>query len=140
MKRPQMPKGQTPYTGPFCIMEVLGWYSYRLSDGQKWNTHHFKHILPNPTEWTEFSPLATTQPQEGEGDEVVDIGVLEAEQRPEGEAILPGPVAAAPVEPRYSAHEHHAPDRLSMDTQLPQKKGRKNDVSVYVHITCWSFM
>ncbi len=108
-KWPQTPKGRSPYAGPFLIIEVLGRYSYQLSDGQKWNSRHLIHSLPNPTEWTKLSPLVTVQPQGGVGDaaahEAVGVGIQEAEQGAEEEAILPGLVAVTPVEPQYPTHE-----------------------------------
>ncbi len=94
-----MPKGRSPYAGPFRIVEVLVCHSYRLSDGQKWNSRHLKHFLPSSMEWTILSPSATDQPQGGVGGVEAQEGVVEEE------AILPDPVAAAPVQPWYPMHD-----------------------------------
>ncbi len=74
MKQPQTPKGQR--AGPFRVIEIVSRYTYRLSDGQKWNCCHLKRYLPSPVEWTELAPQLLIQPQ--------------------GENALPGPVAIAP--------------------------------------------
>ncbi len=66
--RPQTPKGQTPYAGLFCIMKVLGCYSYLLLDGQKWNLHLLKRFMPPQTTWTELINL----PPIAEGTEVTE--------------------------------------------------------------------
>ncbi len=40
------PKGRSPYAGPFWAVEVIGWCTYLLSDGQKWNVCQLKRFLP----------------------------------------------------------------------------------------------
>ncbi len=67
MKRPQMPKGQNPYTGPFWVIEVVGRYMNQLSDGQKWNCCRLKRYLPSPVEWTELVLQSLSPPQGGVG-------------------------------------------------------------------------
>ncbi len=37
VRLPHIPKGQTPFSEPRRVTEVLGNYTYRLSDGQVWN-------------------------------------------------------------------------------------------------------
>ncbi len=122
-------------------MEVLGRHSYRLSDGQKWNSRRLKRFPPNPVEWTEFSPLVTVQPHGGVGDaavhEVVNVGTQEAEQGAEVEAALPGLIAAAPVEPWYPTCDRRAPDWFSTDVQLPQDRGRKK-WCIHIDLQCVS--
>ncbi len=67
MKRPQMLKGQNPYTGPFWVIEVVSRYMYRLSDSRKWNRRRLKRYLPSPVEWTELALQLLNQPQGGVG-------------------------------------------------------------------------
>ncbi len=38
----QVPKGFSPYSGPYNVIEVLGRYSFQLSDGQKWSMRAMK--------------------------------------------------------------------------------------------------
>ncbi len=45
-RHPQTPKGCSPYAGPFRVVEVVGRYTYLLSDGQKWNVQRLKCFLP----------------------------------------------------------------------------------------------
>ncbi len=97
MKRPQTPKGRSPYASPYWVIEVVGCYTYQLNDGQKWNCRRLKWYLPSPVEWTELAPRVLIQPQGG-------VGVAEAEAKevaedagPEGEEnALPGPIAMMP--------------------------------------------
>ncbi len=111
-----MPKGLSPYTGPFRITEVFGWYTYRLSDGQKWNSCRLKRFLPSSVEWME---LSTVQPQEGD----VPVQEEEAAHAGEEEAGLEPVAFAVPVELQYPIHDRHAPEWFSTDTQLPQGRG-----------------
>ncbi len=99
--QPQMPKGQSPYASPFWVIEVVGRYTYQLSNGQKWNCRRLKRYLPSPVEWTELAPQLLNQPQGGVGvaDAEEDVaGVADAEEDvAEGaENALPGPIAIAP--------------------------------------------
>ncbi len=50
---PQTLKGRSPFAGPFRVMKVLGWYTYPLSDGQKWNSRLLKRFVPPATTWSE---------------------------------------------------------------------------------------
>ena len=42
VRRPHVLKGQSPYSQPMKILEVLGNWTYRLSDGQKWNARRLR--------------------------------------------------------------------------------------------------
>ncbi len=91
-----------------------------------------------PVEWTELASELLVQPQRGVGvaeveaagaeDGIVEDvgpGLEEVAQGAEEDAGLPCPVAVALIEPQYPARDRCTPDRLSMDLQLPQKRGRK---------------
>ncbi len=45
-KLPQCLKGLSPYSQPKRIVEVLGNYTYRLSDGKVWNARKMRRYLP----------------------------------------------------------------------------------------------
>ncbi len=122
-----MPKGRSPYAGPFRVTEVLGRYTYHLSEGQKWNAQRLKCFLPSPVEWTVLSHPVHVQPQGGVGGlEMEDAGKRGAEHEvkevawPEPDVLMPGP-----AEPRYPAWDRQAPDRFVPAARLPQKRGRK---------------
>ncbi len=123
-RRPQTPKGQSPY----AVIEVVSRYTYWLSDGQKWNCRRLKQYLPSPMEWTELVPQLLNQPQGG-------VGVADAEEDvtmgPEIEEVaLPGTAIIVPhqdaeAEPQYPACDRCLPDRLTIVMPLPQKRRRK---------------
>ncbi len=132
-KQPQTPKGCSPYAGPYQVIKVVGRYTYRLSDGQKWNCCHLKRYLPNLAEWTELAPQFFIQPQGGVGVAGVEeaTGAEEAEDvGPAEDGVLPGPVAVIPrldteAEPRYLGRDRCLPNRLMIDAPLSPKRRRK---------------
>ncbi len=51
---PWSPKGTSPWKGPLVIEQVLGTYTFRVSDGQVWNSRSLKHwraAAVQPDEW-----------------------------------------------------------------------------------------
>ncbi len=53
-KRPHCPKGQSPYSGPLTVTEVLDRYSFKLSDGQKWSARCLKEYYAPEGQWMGF--------------------------------------------------------------------------------------
>ena len=45
-KRPHVLKGQSPYSKPLRVEQVLGQWTYRLSDGQVWNARRLRRYFP----------------------------------------------------------------------------------------------
>ena len=46
-RKPIVPKGTSPFSSPFKIIEVIGNYTYRLDDNQIWNSKNLvKYIRP----------------------------------------------------------------------------------------------
>ncbi len=43
-RRPQVLKGQSPWSGPHTVNDVLGNFTYRLSDGQVWNARKLRRF------------------------------------------------------------------------------------------------
>ena len=102
-RRPQVPKGQSPWSKPLNVLEVLGNYTYRLSDGQKWNARKMRRFL-EPT-----SPVLD------------DLDPYPPADRPAGRPD------AAQTPPRRSARENRGvpPQRYPDCTAL---SGREEDV------------
>ncbi|GFO29344.1 integrase core domain protein [Plakobranchus ocellatus] len=44
-RRPQVLKGQSPWNKPLTVLEVLGNWTYQLSDRQKWNARKLRRYL-----------------------------------------------------------------------------------------------
>ncbi|GFO08306.1 hypothetical protein PoB_003481100 [Plakobranchus ocellatus] len=44
-RRPQVLKGQSPWSKPLTVLMVLGNWTYRLSDGQTWNARKLRLYL-----------------------------------------------------------------------------------------------
>ncbi|GFO35699.1 Zf-h2c2 and rve domain containing protein [Plakobranchus ocellatus] len=44
-RRPQVLKGQSPWSNPPIVLKVLGSWTYRLSDGQTWNARKLRRYL-----------------------------------------------------------------------------------------------
>ncbi|GFO47389.1 Zf-h2c2 and rve domain containing protein [Plakobranchus ocellatus] len=44
-RRPQVLKGQSPWSKPLTVLKVLGNWTYQLSDGQKWNARKLRRYL-----------------------------------------------------------------------------------------------
>ncbi len=38
----QVPKGASPYRGPYTVVHILGQYTFLLSDRQNWSARHLK--------------------------------------------------------------------------------------------------
>lgn len=50
-RRPQVLKGQSPWTRPLTIVKVLGNWTYQLSDGQIWNARKLRRFLDENIQW-----------------------------------------------------------------------------------------
>ena len=50
-RRPQVLKGQSPWSEPLKVTVVLGNYTYRLSDGQTWNARKLRRFLEPDLIW-----------------------------------------------------------------------------------------
>ncbi len=48
VKAGPVPKGTSPYQGPYMEEKILGRYMFILSDGQHWSTHRMKHWHYDP--------------------------------------------------------------------------------------------
>ncbi len=48
MKAGQVPKGTSPYRGPYTVIQVLGRYTFVMSDGQCWSACCMKHWIHDP--------------------------------------------------------------------------------------------
>ncbi|GFN96939.1 hypothetical protein PoB_002344500 [Plakobranchus ocellatus] len=44
-RRPQVLKGQSPWSKPLTVLKVLGNWTYQLSDGQMWNARKLRRYL-----------------------------------------------------------------------------------------------
>jgi hypothetical protein len=55
-------KGQSPFSKPMKIIEVLGNWTYRLSDGQKWNARMMRHYYSPPEYQTELELINEETP------------------------------------------------------------------------------
>ncbi len=83
VKAGQVPKGSSLYRGPYEVIEVLGRYSFQLSDGQKWSARAMKRWI-DPTSNDEDPFVEGTREGELPGDEAT----RESRARPENG---PGP-------------------------------------------------
>ena len=54
-RRPQVLKGQSPWSNPLTVVEVLGNWTYRLSDNQVWNARKMRRFLEPELQWIEAS-------------------------------------------------------------------------------------
>ncbi len=67
IKAGPVPKGTSPYRGPYTIIRVLGRYTFILSDGQRSSAHRMKRWIYDPL-WMvidqepEAAPQAAQEP------------------------------------------------------------------------------
>ena len=61
-KLPHVPKGQSPYSRPKTITEVVGYYTFRLDDGQVWNARKLRPFRTRPTQTSTLPDTSTGQP------------------------------------------------------------------------------
>ncbi len=73
LQKPQVLKGHSPYSSPLVIREVLGNWTYLLSDGKVWNARRIKRYYEPGLQWAtvetwteprqvEHRPIAPLQP------------------------------------------------------------------------------
>jgi len=63
---PHVPKGLSPYGRPLRVQEVLGYHTFMLSDGQKWNSRRLKPWTRNQVDIEEIqTPPATIDVRRG---------------------------------------------------------------------------
>ena len=84
VRRPQVLKGQCAWSRPIQVVEVLGNYAYRLSDGQVWNARKMRRYLEPDIAWDDAASAPAAQPA----------------------AAAPGSQAAPVPAPRRSAREN----------------------------------
>ncbi len=72
----QVPKGYSPWSKPMKIEEVLGNWSYKLSDGQKWNARKLKkYFLPITQPWIEIDKSECVQRPELRRSQRINKGI-----------------------------------------------------------------
>ncbi len=62
VKLPHILKGQSPYSKPLSVTEVLGNWTYRLSDGQKYNARRMRRFIP-PAVLEVETPMIQPEPE-----------------------------------------------------------------------------
>ncbi len=126
-RRPQMPKGQSPFVGPFNMVKVMGRYSYILSDVQKWNTHLLKCYTPPNTTWMD---ILVSPPPPAEGVlELQGQGAGGESRREEEDHVTEEGTVQTPH--KYPDHEWKPPDHFFPEDYhqvTAQTKGGRNDV------------
>ncbi len=114
VKAGQVPKGSSLYRGPYKVIKILGRYSFRLSDGQKWSTRAMKWWI-DPMSNDEDPFVEGTHEGELPGDE----GTRESRIRPEDR---PGPdVQTKPRRTEWS-NAGLPPERWSYPVPVRAKK------------------
>ena len=58
-RRPQVLKGQSPWSKPLKVTQVLGHWTYRLSDGQKWNARKLRRFHDPELQWRHNKKVQT---------------------------------------------------------------------------------
>ena len=56
VRRPHVPKGQCAWSRPIRVVEVLGNFAYRLSDGQVWNARKMRRYIEPDIAWDDAAP------------------------------------------------------------------------------------
>ena len=51
-RRPSVLKGQSPWSAPLTVTQVLGNWTYHLSDGQTWNARKLRRFIDDNVHWT----------------------------------------------------------------------------------------
>ena len=82
VRRPHVPKGQCAWSRPIRVVEVLGNFAYRLSDGQVWNARKMRRYIEPDIAWDDAAPA------------------------PAAAAAAPGSQAAPVPAPRRSARDN----------------------------------
>ncbi len=66
VRLPWVPKGTSPWKGPLVVRDVLGSFTFRLSDGQVWSARNMKSAIRDPEipdQWQdEDAPVPPEQP------------------------------------------------------------------------------
>ena len=86
-KLPHVPKGHSPYSAPKTVIDVLGYYSFRLSDGYVWNARKLKPFRLSRSGATQDHPIPPQHPEPGDG----DPRRRQPAPAPQQPAIAPGP-------------------------------------------------
>ena len=63
MKLPHVPKGKSPFSEPKTIIDVLGFYTYLLDDGQVWNARKMKPFQKRNQQTVEIAPTEAHPPR-----------------------------------------------------------------------------
>ncbi len=63
LHKPHVLKGHSPFSMPLVIREVLGNWTYLLSDGKVWNARRIKHYYDPALQWAAVE-VPVTQPEE----------------------------------------------------------------------------
>ena len=62
VRRPHVLKGQCAWSRPFQVLEVLGNFAYRLSDGQVWNARKMRRFQEPDITWDDAAPAPAAPP------------------------------------------------------------------------------
>jgi hypothetical protein len=62
VKRPHTLKGQSPFSKPMTVLECLGNWTYKLSDGQRWNARRIRRHFPPLDESLESEVIRRRHP------------------------------------------------------------------------------
>ncbi len=63
LRKPHVLKGQSPFSTPLVIREVLGNWTYLLSDGKVWNARRIKRYYDPALQWATVE-VTVAQPEE----------------------------------------------------------------------------
>ncbi len=85
VKLPHVPKGSSPFSTPRTVIQVMGNWTYKLSDGFIWNARKLRHIYDNPP---------ATYPHDNDQNPAVHPQVEPQQHRP----VQPVPI----IQPRRS--------------------------------------
>ena len=65
VRRPHVLKGQCAWSRPIQVLEVLGNFAYRLSDGQVWNARKMRRFQEPDIAWDDAAPTPVVAPAPG---------------------------------------------------------------------------